>query len=332
MSAAIEDAPLLVARAVAVPRQFRLVGGIHSGAIAVAFGFLALIATKLAADAIRGPSPDGNLRFALGWSAAATAAAFLALLAIHHRALIGLRSPAAARRAAGAGRRRPELGGPPAPPRRHGDADADRRGAARPVRPLPSRRLSAAERRGARSCRGADPVADGRDAARPMRPLASHRGWRACGGVGKRPPPRAARPLPATRPGPPAGRVGGPIRGRHAASEATRALRAGWASSAHRPAEAETDRRRIRHATAIRGPPLAGHATHPAPSFGGAWRRVSFRQGLLFTDLDQASCNCIVLDVTLLDIIEAEPDGAGRKLQCFAQLRVEIDRENIVAP
>ncbi|OJW18945.1 MAG: hypothetical protein BGO49_18040 [Planctomycetales bacterium 71-10] len=92
MSAAIEDAPLLVARAVAVPRQFRLVGGIHSGAIAVAFGFLALIATKLAADAIRGPSPDGNLRFALGWSAAATAAAFLALLAIHHRALIGLRS------------------------------------------------------------------------------------------------------------------------------------------------------------------------------------------------------------------------------------------------
>lgn len=92
MTAAAEDAPLLVARAVAVPRQFRLVGGIHSFAIAVAFGFLALIATKLAADAIRGPSSDGNLRFALGWSAAATGVAFVALLAIHHRALIGLRS------------------------------------------------------------------------------------------------------------------------------------------------------------------------------------------------------------------------------------------------
>lgn len=92
MSAAAEDAPLLVARAVAVPRQFRLVGGIHSGAIAVAFGFVALIATKLAADATRGPAPDGNLRLALGWSAATTAAAFVVLLVLHHRALIGLRS------------------------------------------------------------------------------------------------------------------------------------------------------------------------------------------------------------------------------------------------
>lgn len=92
MSAAAEDAPLRIARAVAVPRQFRLVGGIHSFAIAVAIGFHALIALKFGADAIRGPSPDGNLPFALGWSAAATGAAFLALLAIHHRALIDLRS------------------------------------------------------------------------------------------------------------------------------------------------------------------------------------------------------------------------------------------------
>ncbi len=92
MSVAAEEAPLLIARAVPVPRQFRLVGGIHSGAIAVAFGFLALIALKFGADAIRGPADDGNLRFALGGSAGMTAAAFVALLILHHRALIGLRS------------------------------------------------------------------------------------------------------------------------------------------------------------------------------------------------------------------------------------------------
>lgn len=92
MSAAAEDAPLLVARAVAVPRQFRLVGGIQSAGIAVFLGFLSLIAIKIGADAIRGRTPDGHLPLAAGGAAVATAAAFLALLALHHRALIGLRS------------------------------------------------------------------------------------------------------------------------------------------------------------------------------------------------------------------------------------------------
>ncbi|WP_337175713.1 PH domain-containing protein [Paludisphaera sp.] len=92
MTAETDDTPLLVARATPVPRQFRLVGGIHSIAIALFVGALALIALKFAADAARGVASDGNLRFALAWSAVATATAFFALLALHHRALIGARS------------------------------------------------------------------------------------------------------------------------------------------------------------------------------------------------------------------------------------------------
>lgn len=92
MTSAVEDVPLLVARAVAVPRQFRLVGGIQSAMIAQFLGFLALIALKFGADAIRGRSPDGNLPFAAGGAAVATALAFLGLLAFHHRAMIALRS------------------------------------------------------------------------------------------------------------------------------------------------------------------------------------------------------------------------------------------------
>jgi hypothetical protein len=71
MSAAAEDAPLLVARAVAVPRQFRLVGGIQSAGIAVFLGFLSLIAIKIGADAIRGRTPDGHLPLAAGGAAVA---------------------------------------------------------------------------------------------------------------------------------------------------------------------------------------------------------------------------------------------------------------------
>jgi membrane protein YdbS with pleckstrin-like domain len=92
MTASAEETPLLVARAVPAPRQFRLVGGIHSFAIALLFGFVALIALKFGADAVRGASDGGNTRFALGWSVVATAAAFVALLAAHYRALIVARS------------------------------------------------------------------------------------------------------------------------------------------------------------------------------------------------------------------------------------------------
>ncbi len=87
-----EDVPLLATRAVPAPRQFRLVGGIQSAAIAAFAGFLALIALKSGADAVLGPADDGNLRFAFVWSAALALAAFPVLLALHHRAMIGLRS------------------------------------------------------------------------------------------------------------------------------------------------------------------------------------------------------------------------------------------------
>lgn len=92
MTPAPEETPLLVARAVPAPRQFRLVGGIHSFAIALFFGFFALVALKLGADAVRAASDGGNMRFALVWSVVAAAAAFVALLAAHHRALIVARS------------------------------------------------------------------------------------------------------------------------------------------------------------------------------------------------------------------------------------------------
>jgi len=80
--------PLLVVRPVPVLRQFWLVGGIHSAAIALFVGFLALVALKLGADAVTGASGDANLPFAAAWAATAFGAAFLALWAYHYKAFV----------------------------------------------------------------------------------------------------------------------------------------------------------------------------------------------------------------------------------------------------
>lgn len=80
--------PLLVVRPTPVLRQFWLVGGIHSAAIALFVGFIALVALKFGADAATGASGDANLPFALAWAATIFGAAFLALWAYHYKAFV----------------------------------------------------------------------------------------------------------------------------------------------------------------------------------------------------------------------------------------------------
>jgi membrane protein YdbS with pleckstrin-like domain len=80
--------PLLVVRPVPVLRQFWLVGGIHSAAIALFVGFLALVAVKFGADAVTGASGDASLPTAAAWGVTAFGAAFLALWAYHYKAFV----------------------------------------------------------------------------------------------------------------------------------------------------------------------------------------------------------------------------------------------------
>ncbi|AMV40652.1 PH domain-containing protein [Planctomyces sp. SH-PL62] len=89
------DAPLRVVRAVPLPKQFVIVGGVHSLGIALFVGFLSLVALKLGADFANGGSGDANLPFALAWATAAFGIAFLALWSLHYAILIRRRSQTA---------------------------------------------------------------------------------------------------------------------------------------------------------------------------------------------------------------------------------------------
>ncbi len=86
------EAPIRVVRAVPLPKQFAIVGSIHSLGIALFVGFLTLIALKLGADFANGGSGDANLPFALAWSGTAFGVAFLGLWSLHYAKLIVDRS------------------------------------------------------------------------------------------------------------------------------------------------------------------------------------------------------------------------------------------------
>ncbi|WP_165250877.1 PH domain-containing protein [Paludisphaera soli] len=86
------EAPIRVVRPVPLPKQFAIVGSIHSLGIALFVGFLTLVALKLGADFANGGSGDVNLPFALAWSATAFGIAFLGLWSLHYAKLIVARS------------------------------------------------------------------------------------------------------------------------------------------------------------------------------------------------------------------------------------------------
>lgn len=80
----MSDEPLRVVRPVPVPRQFWVVGGIHSAGAALLLSFVALIIVKLGLDAIRGGQGDANLPLALVVSSTVFAVSFGALWAFHY--------------------------------------------------------------------------------------------------------------------------------------------------------------------------------------------------------------------------------------------------------
>jgi len=80
----MSDEPLRVVRPVSVPRQFWVVGGIHSAGAALLLGFVALAVVKLGADALGGGRGDAHLAMALGVSALVFVVSFTALWAFHY--------------------------------------------------------------------------------------------------------------------------------------------------------------------------------------------------------------------------------------------------------
>jgi len=80
----MSDEPARVVRPVAVPRQFWVVGGIHSAGAAMLLGFVVLVVAKLAADALNGGRGDANLPMALGVSAVVFGLSFAAFWASHY--------------------------------------------------------------------------------------------------------------------------------------------------------------------------------------------------------------------------------------------------------
>lgn len=80
----MSDEPLRVIRPVSVPRQFWVVGGIHSAGAALLLGFVALVIAKLGADALGGGRGDANLPVALGVSALVFVVSFVGLWAFHY--------------------------------------------------------------------------------------------------------------------------------------------------------------------------------------------------------------------------------------------------------
>lgn len=86
MSEGVEESPIRVVRPVPLPRQFAIVGGIHSFAIAAFLGFLAIIALKLGSDFVG--VPGDSLPFALAWGTVAFGVSFLTLWTLHYWKLI----------------------------------------------------------------------------------------------------------------------------------------------------------------------------------------------------------------------------------------------------
>lgn len=80
----MSDEPLRVLRPVPVPRQFWVVGGIHSAGAALLLGFVALVIAKLGLDALRGGRGDANLPLALIVSSTVFAVSFGAIWAYHY--------------------------------------------------------------------------------------------------------------------------------------------------------------------------------------------------------------------------------------------------------
>lgn len=80
----MSNEPLRVVRPVPVPRQFWVVGGIHSAGAALLLSFVALVIVKLGLDAIRGGRGDANLPLALVISTTVFAVSFGALWAFHY--------------------------------------------------------------------------------------------------------------------------------------------------------------------------------------------------------------------------------------------------------
>lgn len=80
----MSDELVRVVRPVTVPRQFWVVGGIHSAGAALLLGFVVLVVVKLAADFFNGGRGDANLPMALVVSTVVFGLSFAAFWAFHH--------------------------------------------------------------------------------------------------------------------------------------------------------------------------------------------------------------------------------------------------------